>query len=676
MHTFLPKLRLRPVALCLAAVLAGFCLLTSAIPTARAATSSGWNIINTPATGSSTLLMGDTCANAWDCWAVGGAFPSLGNNAQPHAVVERWNGSAWSVGPNVEPANTGASLLWGVTCVTGSDCWAVGAEQPNGAQQPLTMAEHWNGSAWSVVPTPDVSGYLLSVTCTASADCWAVGTGLDGKQNPLDGIIYHWNGSQWSQTTPQASGQPFDNFSSVTCTSPSDCWTVGFAGPNPIQYGFLPGDVPNVADSTALVEHWNGTRWSVVATPGTPGPLGQLLSAVTCTGPSDCWAAGSTMDASGNPTNTLMDRWDGTSWTTTPSANPPTTGNTLTALTCLDASDCWATGATGALSGQNNNNGGTPSPFIESWNGSAWSIQPSPSVIAFGYLSGVACVAGNGCFATGFAANQVGNNTVLQSLVEQLTLPPSSQQGLVMAGADGGVFAFGNDSFHGSTGNIHLNQPVVGTAATPGGGGYWLVAADGGVFSFGDAAFHGSTGSLVLNKPIVGMAATPDGKGYWLVASDGGVFAFGDASFYGSTGSLVLNQPVVGMAATPDGKGYWLVAADGGVFAFGDATFHGSTGSLTLAKPIVGLAATPDGGGYWLVASDGGVFSLGNAPFYGSVPGQGIVSPSPIVGIVTTPGGFGYWIVGQNGALYTYGDARYLGSLAGYSLAAPIVGAA
>ncbi|MGO9027038.1 MAG: beta strand repeat-containing protein [Acidimicrobiales bacterium] len=118
-----------------------------------------------------------------------------------------------------------------------------------------------------------------------------------------------------------------------------------------------------------------------------------------------------------------------------------------------------------------------------------------------------------------------------------------------------------------------LNEPVVGMAATPDGGGYWLVASDGGIFAFGDAAFHGSTGSLTLNQPIVGMAATPDGGGYWLVASDGGIFAFGDASFYGSTGSLTLNKPVVGMASTPDGRGYWLVASDGGIFALGDAGF-------------------------------------------------------------------------------------------------------
>jgi hypothetical protein len=71
-------------------------------------------------------------------------------------------------------------------------------------------------------------------------------------------------------------------------------------------------------------------------------------------------------------------------------------------------------------------------------------------------------------------------------------------------------------------------------AGTPSGGGYWLVAADGGIFSFGDAQFHGSTGSLTLNKPIVGMAGTPSGGGYWLVAADGGIFSFGDAQFYGT----------------------------------------------------------------------------------------------------------------------------------------------
>src|SRR6185437_2433962 len=102
--------------------------------------------------------------------------------------------------------------------------------------------------------------------------------------------------------------------------------------------------------------------------------------------------------------------------------------------------------------------------------------------------------------------------------------------------------------------------------------------------------FHGSMAGQALNQPIVGMASTPDGGGYWLVAADGGIFAFGDAAFYGSMGGLPLNQPIVGMAATPDGRGYWLVAADGGLFAFGDAAFHGSMGGQPLNQPVVGLA--------------------------------------------------------------------------------------
>ena len=82
--------------------------------------------------------------------------------------------------------------------------------------------------------------------------------------------------------------------------------------------------------------------------------------------------------------------------------------------------------------------------------------------------------------------------------------------------------------------------------------GYWLAASDGGIFAFGDARFQGSTGAIRLNQPIVGMAATASGNGYWLVASDGGIFAFGDAKFSGSTGAIRLNQPIVGMTALPE----------------------------------------------------------------------------------------------------------------------------
>ena len=261
-------------------------------------------------------------------------------------------------------------------------------------------------------------------------------------------------------------------------------------------------------------------------------------------------------------------------------------------------------------------------------------------------------------------------------VTELYTPAPPVSGGYWLTASDGGVFAFGQADFFGSTGNIRLNRPVVGMAATPSGRGYWLVASDGGVFAFGDAQFYGSTGAIRLNQPVVGIARTPSGRGYWLVASDGGIFAFGDAQFYGSTGAIRLNQPAVGMASTPSGRGYWLVAVDGGVFAFGDAVFRGSAGAIRLNRPMVAMAPTLSGTGYWLTASDGGVFAFGDAVFRGST--GAIRLNSPVVGMAATPSPFvaGYWLVAADGGVFAFGDARFAGSTGNIRLNRPMVGMA
>ncbi len=148
------------------------------------------------------------------------------------------------------------------------------------------------------------------------------------------------------------------------------------------------------------------------------------------------------------------------------------------------------------------------------------------------------------------------------------------------------MFSFGNAAFHGSAGNLHLVKPVVGMAATPDGGGYWLVASDGGVFTYGDAAFHGSAGNIHLVETGGGHGGDPrrrrllaGGLGRW------GLLLRRRRVPRLDWAASISNAPVVGMAATPDGGGYWLVASDGGVFSFGDAAFHGSTGALRWPSP-------------------------------------------------------------------------------------------
>ena len=199
--------------------------------------------------------------------------------------------------------------------------------------------------------------------------------------------------------------------------------------------------------------------------------------------------------------------------------------------------------------------------------------------------------------------------------------PTPSGKGYWLVASDGGIFNYGDAGFFGST-----RRPAAQQAHR----GHRRLARRRGVLAGGlrrrDLQLRRRRvlrlrGGQPINEPVVGMAASPHGGGYWLVASDGGIFSYGDAGFFGSAGSVTLNKPVVGMAASPDGGGYWLVASDGGIFSYGDAGFFGSAGSLTLNKPVVGMAASPDGGGYWLVASDGGVFSYGGAGFEGSVVG-------------------------------------------------------
>ena len=157
---------------------------------------------------------------------------------------------------------------------------------------------------------------------------------------------------------------------------------------------------------------------------------------------------------------------------------------------------------------------------------------------------------------------------------------------------------------------------MLDSVATPSGLGYYMVAADGGVFAFGDAQFYGSTGAMRLNEPVQSLVPDPDGAGYWLVAADGGVFAF-QAEFRGSMPAVLqpgqrLNRPVTGMVSY--GDGYLMVATDGAVFNFSNLPFDGSLGDVPPPWPVVSVTPVPSGilfdpGG--LVQPTGFVLSVG-----------------------------------------------------------------
>jgi hypothetical protein len=234
-----------------------------------------------------------------------------------------------------------------------------------------------------------------------------------------------------------------------------------------------------------------------------------------------------------------------------------------------------------------------------------------------------------------------------------------ADSGYRVSDGSGTVLAFGSKNVASSF-LTQANGEVVGMTSTPSGRGYWLAGADGGVFAYGDAHYYGAMSRGRMHSPVVGIAATQSGRGYWLAAADGGVFAFGDAGYYGSAAAGRMRTPIAGIAGTHTGRGYWLVGADGGVFAFGDAGYYGSHASDRMRSPIVGIAATASGHGYWLAGSDGGVFAYGDARYLGS--GAQTRFNVPVTGIAATESGNGYWLVGADGGVFAYGDAPFHGS--------------
>jgi len=619
-------------------------VVVTATPAAAASAPSAypWEVHTTADVGTTAdnSLGAVSCVPGGYCTAVG--HTNAGKVDQ--TLAELWNGTGWTIVPSQNMSPTRDNDLYGDSCVTATFCVAVGAGGVGPATQ--TLAELWNGTGWTIVPSPDTNTVqpqsLYGVSCTSVTFCVAVGSS-QSVAGPTDTLAELWNGTVWSIVpSPDKGTGGFSELNGVSCLSTTWCTAVG--------------DYFNGTVSQTLAEAWNGTTWSVVSSSSPSTTVTSVFTSVSCLSPAGCTAVGYSAANSGY--QNLAQEWNGTSWA--PLSIPetgPDDDDLLEAVSCGSPTSCTAVGSSSP-------DGSAYANLVEQWDNGIWSIISTPppsSATNDGELLGVSCTGVWACTTVG----DTPDDTPIQT--ESLAVEP----GYWEAASDGGIFSFGSSVFYGSMGGSPLAAPIVGFAPTPDRRGYWEVASDGGIFAFGDATFYGSMGGKSLNEPIVAITSTPDGRGYWEVASDGGIFAFGDATFYGSMGGKSLNEPIVAITSTPDGRGYWEVASDGGIFAFGDATFYGSMGGKSLNEPIVAITSTPDGRGYWEVASDGGIFAFGDATFYGSMGGKSL--NEPIVAITSTPDGRGYWEVASDGGIFAFGDAQFYGSMGGSPLARPIV---
>lgn len=258
---------------------------------------SKWTIIEAPAfpAGASLAQLTNlSCTSASACTAVG-YYVDASEAVQ--ALIERWDGSGWTIQPASSPAGASATSLEGVSCSSINQCVAVG-EFTNSTGVDKTLAEHWDGSKWSIEETDDPPGELAitrfdDVSCPAADICMAVGVHVVRSsgvtRRPL---AQRWDGSEWSRkATPEPPSSDGAGFASVSCPSPNSCTAVGST------------NVIEGTDSSpeAFGERWNGASWSILEMVGLPDPAGwwheRWLYGVSCTEPDACTAVGAGLSA-------------------------------------------------------------------------------------------------------------------------------------------------------------------------------------------------------------------------------------------------------------------------------------------------------------------------------------------------------------------------------------------
>lgn len=303
-------------------------------------------------------LTGVSCASTTACTAVGGIY--YAHEVAP--AVLRWNGKAWSVQHAPNPPARGGSMLTAVSCARSDDCVAVGKR---GGYQEGTLAEHWNGKTWRVMPTPmsrTLNSHLNAVSCSSPQACTAVGDHLISRSARLVTLVMRWNGSTWALQSTSSLGE--GELFSVSCPAATACTAVGDLG------------AVLVTQPATLAAHWDGRTWTLQPVPAPADGPGQMHS-VACASASSCVAVGinyapGANDAPGaglqQPASVV---WNGSTWKLAPVPYPRGARSAY-----LNGMDCSAATACTAVGSYTPGTEGGPT-MASRWNGTSWSLQDS-----------------------------------------------------------------------------------------------------------------------------------------------------------------------------------------------------------------------------------------------------------------------------------------------------------
>ena len=258
-----------------------------------------------------------------DVWGVGSRYDGVDDRP----LAEHFDGGQW-VTVTIPAPGTGAAYLRGVGGSSGTDVWAAGYQTTNSGTV-KTFIEHYDGTAWSIVPSPNpvsVASYLSTVAAVATNDVWAAGHYLDGAFYRT--LVEHWDGTSWTIVPTPNPGDGDNALNGIAVRGPNDVWAVGYQL-----------NVSGTVTST-LVLHFDGTNWNVILSPNPGQP--SSLAAVVASPDGQIWAAGFYYD--GTQGKTLLLHGDESGFAAVPGEDYPGEGNVLLRIAAAGPGDIWAAG--------------------------------------------------------------------------------------------------------------------------------------------------------------------------------------------------------------------------------------------------------------------------------------------------------------------------------------------
>lgn len=291
-----------------------------------------------------------TVVSSKDVWVAGNPVISPLPNA---SYMAHWDGSNWSLTP-LPDAKVSSIAITSMEAFGKDDIWAIGSSIDPQSNLSESFTMHWDGTAWSVIPSPNPGNWrtsLRGIAGTSSNDVWAVGEYIDNSHT-VQPLLLHWDGKLWQQSrdipfpTGSMNTKGGDGtLDAVAALSSTDVWVVGSTVRD------------RIGNTRAVTLHWDGSTWMNVPVPGSDEYEG--IKAITAISANDVWAIG----------GRLTMHWDGAGWQSVP--NPYLNGSFhahLYRVAGISSRDVWAVGGYDGAG-----------PIVIHWDGKSWSAVSVPN---------------------------------------------------------------------------------------------------------------------------------------------------------------------------------------------------------------------------------------------------------------------------------------------------------